>query len=566
MLGITIEEFRTQEVMDRWVQKRLLFFEFKYFLKLAMHINFIKIILLSLVLIISGCGGGGGGNTSNLTSGTDTNTNPSPSSNTVVTANGHKLSLVQVAWAKNDIIASTKLPTTVAGVSVLKQQIQNLLNRFIPTAYAITYQPTYPPVTYDPSFQASRKLINGNLVKLDPVVKIYQRDSNGKIVLDSNGLPIEVLVTCDLSNVEISITQVYELFASGPDFLANVNVPDTVLSDCRVTTRQSWIYVTGAGLTFDVTSAFANGVKDIIPAGDPAFNQSDTPLIIDTSGIVKYAQIQADKTLKIVQLTSPDAPIETSYTGAIAYDGRYLLGASRFDAAQSATYFVYQRDSNSFRIFRPGSSSFGWETNFYLSTGLDDQGRFLFHYASSEFQALNTSNLSYANAFSPPSNISAPPTTSNFPGNMYGLQGRYGKWLMSDRGVIWNYETKQSLCLMTYPNTSTSLTNYSNCAWGGKYVRLWNKYAYAVDRDMRLFVRYDLDTGLGTSFNLDTAGYLAKSFKVFRNLAMVEVVNVSTSDRKYVELNFDDNKLIERGIITSGGRTADTFTSIGGGG
>ena len=115
-------------------------------------------------------------------------------------------------------------------------------------------------------------------------------------------------------------------------------------------------------------------------------------------------------------------------------------------------------------------------------------------------------------------------------------------------------------------NTSTSLTNYSNCAWGGKYVRLWNKYAYAVDRDMRLFVRYDLDTGLGTSFNLDAAGYLAKSFKVFRNLAMVEVVNVSTSDRKYVELNFDDNKFIERGIITSGGRTVDTFTSIGGGG
>jgi hypothetical protein len=235
-----------------------------------------------------------------------------------------------------------------------------------------------------------------------------------------------------------------------------------------------------------------------------------------------------------------------------------LLGASSAaNNFQSATYFAFKKNSTQFNVVRPA----GWDTNYYLSTILDHNGQILFHYASNMFKVLNTSDWSYTDFILAGIDIA---DTSGFPGNMYGAQGRYGKWILSDRGVLWNYETKQSLCLMTYPVVDAS--NYNNCAWGGKYVRLWGRYAYIVDRDANNFVRYDIENSTGVAVSLASKGYIATDFKVFKNLAMIQVVNSKNSDKKFIEFNFESGSVADRGIISLGGRKVDTFTSIGRGG
>ena len=279
---------------------------------------------------------------------------------------------------------------------------------------------------------------------------------------------------------------------------------------------------------------------------------------MDSSGLIKIIELQSDGTLKLTDLNTTSAPINTDYTGAFAYDGNKLMGASSSsNNFQSATYFVFQKGSTNFKILRPT----GWTTNYYLSSILDDQGRMLFHYASLEFQVLNTTDYTYGTLIPQVLTQGMPMSGSGFPGNMFGAQGRYGKWILSDRGVLWNYETKASLCLMTYPVTDVS--NYSNCAWGGKYVRLWGKYAYAVDSNADNFVRYDISSGVGVAVSLVAKGYIATSFNVFKNLALVQVVNSQNSDKKFVEINFDTGVVVDRGVISLGGRSVDTFTAIG---
>ena len=90
------------------------------------------------------------------------------------------------------------------------------------------------------------------------------------------------------------------------------------------------------------------------------------------------------------------------------------------------------------------------------------------------------------------------------PGGMYGARGRYGKWILSDRGGLWNYATKDWICVMTYP-----VTDYSDslkCVASGKYARLSGQFAYTVDGNMDKFVRYDVSKGTGVSVSLNSFG------------------------------------------------------------
>ena len=114
---------------------------------------------------------------------------------------------------------------------------------------------------------------------------------------------------------------------------------------------------------------------------------------------------------------------------------------------------------------------------------------------------------------------------------------------------------------MTYPNIDTA--DYNKCAWGGKYVRLWGRYAYAIDKNADNFVRYDVSTGKGVAVSLASKGYIVKGFTVFRDLAMVEVVNSLNSDKMFVEVNYETGAVTDRGVISLGGRSVDTFIPIG---
>ena len=415
-------------------------------------------------------------------------------------------------------------------------------------------QPTYPPLTYDPNFSISRKLLNGNLTRIDPIVKYFE--------IDSSGNKVEKKIQCDFNNAEINIKKSYELNTVTGDMLVLADVPNTVDQNCKVGFKATILYAKGSGAVYDVTTAFKNEIADVVLANDPGFNNSNSPLVVDSTGLIKIMELQSNGSLILTDLNTVSAPINTNYAGSYAYDGKILIGASAgANGFQSATYFVFQKGSAAFKIFRPTGS--GWDTNYYLSSILDDQGRILFHYASIEFQVLNTNDWSHQALIPSDPSLGFPNSGggAGWVGNMFGAQGRYGKWILSDRGVLWNYETKQSACLMTYPNIDTA--DYNKCAWGGKYVRLWGRYAYAIDKNADNFVRYDVSTGKGVAVSLASKGYIVKGFTVFRDLAMVEVVNSLNSDKMFVEVNYETGAVTDRGVISLGGRSVDTFIPIG---
>jgi uncharacterized protein YjbI with pentapeptide repeats len=480
---------------------------------------------------------------------------PPPLPLVVVKPNGQKLKLVSLQVTPTDVIATTKSATKISFLDKTFDSLKTFANKIgdelFPSAYAVLTQSTYPPVKYDPNFLVSKKLINGSLFALNPVVKYYETDSTGA--------QIEKTIQCDFTKTEIQITASYELNTTTEDLLITALVPDTVDKLCNISNRTAILYVTGSSMVFDITSAIGT-ISDVIPAHDPGFNNSNTPLVV-TGNIVKYIELQSDGTLKTVQLTTADAPITTGYPGDFAYDGTNLMGASTYNSSGNALWFLYKKNSNSIKMFRPSGSE--WNTNGYLSSILDDQGRILFHYASSPFYVLNTDDLSFSPLIAQPvGNI--PPDSVNFPGyfpsGMYGAKGRYDKWILSDRGVLWNYESNVALCVTSYPNTTIDLTTVVGSS--PKYSRLSGQYAFTVDRNMSNFVRYDIKNATGVAINLDTNGFLGKSFIVYKNLAMVEVVNASNSDRKYIELNFDTGLITDRGVISSGSRTVDTFIPL----
>ena len=276
-------------------------------------------------------------------------------------------------------------------------------------------------------------------------------------------------------------------------------------------------------------------------------------------------ELQSNGSLVLTDLNTVSAPINTNYSGAYAFDGKMLIGTTAgSNGFQDATFFAFQKGSSAFKIYRPGADRPNdrlWGGNSYLSTILDDQGRILIHPGSLEFQVLNTNDWSYSPLLPQTYDSSGNPTGGlGWTPNMFGALGRYGKWILSDRGVLWNYETKQAICLATLPKI---VNGYNECAWNPKYVRLWGRYAYAVDSNADNFVRYDMSTGKSVAISLTSMGYLVKGFTVFRDLVMLEVVNSLNSDKKFVEINFETGAVTDRGVISLGGRSVDTFVPFG---
>jgi hypothetical protein len=100
-------------------------------------------------------------------------------------------------------------------------------------------------------------------------------------------------------------------------------------------------------------------------------------------------------------------------------------------------------------------------------------------------------------------------------------------------------------------------------ALGAAVCAIVGKYAYVVDANGDNFVRYDIDSGNGVAVSLASKGYIATKFNVFKNLALVQVVNSQNSDKKFVEINFETGAVVDRGVISLGGRSVDTFSAIG---
>lgn len=527
-------------------------------------------MIFAASVLITACGGGGAGASGGNGGSTTTNTPPPPVAPTIpapttdtVAPAGQTLTLTYIDLKAGDMLANTKSSATLASNAIDKLGIffAYAMKPLISEAYAQSSASSYKSTITAQSFPASRKIVGGKLVSLNPVVKYFEKDSNGN--------KVEKKIECNFSNAEVSVKSAYVMNQATNDLLVKLDVPDKVNSDCSLSYRNAIFLVYANGDTFEVSSSFPNGIANIIPANDPGFNSSNTPLIVDQNN-VRAAEIQTDGSLKLIELTAAGAPLEANASygyspGSLSYNGTYLFGTTSQATASKATFLLYEKGSTAFRIFKPGTE---WNTNYYLSTILDDNGNYLFHYASGEFYKLNTTDLSFAPLLPQlPAGTPGDPTTTPiapaFPQGMYGAVGRFEKWLMSDRGVIWNYATKETKCLVLYKNGA-----YPDCrpiSSSPAYTRLFSNYGYTVDSDKAIYVRHDFRTGKTVSVNMTELGYLPKDFIVYKDTAMVEVINSANSDRKYVEVDFNTGLVSDRGVISQGTRQVDTFIKIGDG-
>lgn len=520
--------------------------------------NEIKLVPLAIiVLLLSSCGGGSGGAASNPPAGGGgTNTGP-------VTPNGQTLRLVGLSLSADDVIANTVPSTTAAKAGKPAEAIS-------PPELPHTQKSDYPPAQTQADFLASRSLVNGQLMSLNPVVKYYETDANG--------VDVERTIECDFSTAEVSIQAIYVLNEDTGDVLAVAEVPDTINQGCVLSYGTAILVVQNDGTVFEISNALNMGFRDIVPANLPGFNQSNSPLIIDRNGDIHVLEFPVPGQLTMTALTTSSALVDVS-RGGFAFDGRYLVGVASSAIASTATYFVYEKGSTAFQIFRPNSAVIGGSG---LTTILDEQGRFLIHNQNGRFYVLNPVDLTYPSLLEPYnegfSNYClawegevgySQCLNETFPSNyMHGAAGRYNSWLLSERGMLWNYDTFVYWCLWGQALNILDEDIEREChADNGKIsreVKMAAQFVYTVNVNTSIFVRFDIANQTVTVVDLDPLGYLTQSYTIFKDLAFVEITNSANSDKMYVEINFETGEVIDRGVITEGSRTVVSFTPISG--
>ncbi len=507
--------------------------------------------LATVIFLVSSCGGGGGGAaTSPPDVGGGGNTGP-------VAPSGQTLRLVGLSLSAGDVIANTAPSTTAAKADA-------------PAEANSAPKSDYPPAQTQADFLASRSLVNGQLMSLNPVVKYYETNANG--------VEVERTIECDFSTAEVSIQAIYLLNEDTGDVLAVAEVPDTINQGCIFSYGTAILVVRNDGTVFEISSGLNMGFSNIVPANLPGFNQSNSPLIIDGNGDIYVLEFPEPGQLTMTALTTSSAPVNVS-RGGFAFDGYFLVGVASSGVASTATFFIYERGSTAFRIFRPDSAIIGSSN---LTTILDEQGRFLVHNQNSIFHVLNPVDLTY-----PPLIDYMSPSFSNyclawegevgysqclnetFPSNyMHGAAGRYGSWWLSERGMLWNYDTYVYWCLWGQALNILGEDIEREChADNGKIsreVKMAGQFAYTVNVNSSIFTRFDIANQTGTVVDLDPLGYLTQSYTIFKDLAFVEITNSANSDKMYVEINFDTGEVIDRGVITQGSRAVVSFTPISG--
>ena len=141
-------------------------------------------LCIATLTVLTACGGGGGTTPSGTTPSATT-----PSATTDIIPNGQILTITSLTLSPSDVIATTKPTIKTLAIWTIFKKIQKYSHRFInniiPSSYAVVTQPTYPPLTYDPNFSISRKLLNGNLTRIDPIVKYFEIDSKYKLTYEN---------------------------------------------------------------------------------------------------------------------------------------------------------------------------------------------------------------------------------------------------------------------------------------------------------------------------------------------------------------------------------------------
>jgi hypothetical protein len=468
-------------------------------------------VIIAAVAALSACGGGGGGD------GSSTNPGSGGSSGGGSSGGGSTATVSNVKVTHMDLAASDVLVKTTAKPTTVASSIGTSITNLFSSAMAVNL----PQLNVGVNNGFTNKLVNGNLVSLNPVITTTDGTT----------------LTCDTSNAEVTINSVWLADKQNKHLLINATLPSKIDSSCNVTYDTGNFIVTGTGAVYSVDLP-SDTMTDLIPAHDDGFNTSDSVLFYYSSGMVRALDIGASSAT-LTDLTDSALPL-ASGTGRIAYNGQYLVGlpSDRHDAA-----LVFERSSKSFKIVPENENPM-----FPLYPGqavmIAPNGEFVWNWGAGIYKKIDVVNGTYSNSYL---------SSLAMPNGMYGGVGRSGPWLLSDRCVLWNTETGDVETLGTYdtaPHDAEAPLQYA-----GDYVRMVGSTAYCVNHNKTLFVRYNTDTNAVSALNTDTLGYYTKGlYTMFEDHALVEVVNTVNSDHLYLELNFDSNTAIQRGLISNGDR------------
>lgn len=140
---------------------------------------------------------------------------------------------------------------------------------------------------------------------------------------------------------------------------------------------------------------------------------------------------------------------------------------------------------------------------------------------------------------------------------------RYGDWIVSGERIheFWtgsyahNYITGETTGYLSCRNGSRkvgsvningqNLSEECNARTNFHYKNM----IHTVDSESELFSRFNLDNGAYVQFDLSNRGYIVQDFILFKDVALVEVLDSSDSNIKYLELNFETGEIIDRGVI-----------------
>ncbi len=149
------------------------------------------------------------------------------------------------------------------------------------------------------------------------------------------------------------------------------------------------------------------------------------------------------------------------------------------------------------------------------------------------------------------------------------LNGRYGDWFLSGISnpsmanifqtpfeIAWNSQTFQSTGIINcYPHTKPTGANRITESCGpAKYSMGFRNYLFGISSNGRLYTRYNLDDQSEVHLDITDLGIVASNnFSVFKDLIMIDVTESEDGDRVWLEINFENGTVEEKGVIEQGG-------------
>ena len=82
----------------------------------------------------------------------------------------------------------------------------------------------------------------------------------------------------------------------------------------------------------------------------------------------------------------------------------------------------------------------------------------------------------------------------------------------------------------------------------------FRNYLFGISSNGRLYTRYNLDDQSEVHLDITDLGIVASNnFSVFKDLIMMDVTESEDGDRVWLEINFENGTVEEKGVIEQGG-------------